>query len=261
MSGPRILVWDIETSPHKAWSFGTRNVNIFPDQIIEPTRMICWAAKWLGEKRIMFRSEYHDSTEIMRQELRDLLDEADVTVTYNGDHFDHKHAKREFHLGGIAYPSDSISVDMYKVIKKAEVWHSHKMDVITKQLGLSEKLAHHGFMLWREAMGDFGPERQEKAWRIMRRYNKRDIPSTEDLFVEYEPVITNIPAVGLWIPESGSAGEIPECPNPLCLPPKAAGVTRQGWKRTKTRRYRQYQCQACGKWFSETRSEMGVSVT
>jgi hypothetical protein len=259
VTGPKILTWDIETSPHKAWSFGTRNVNIYPDQIIEPTRMICWAAKWADEKKIYFRSEYHDGTERMLNDLWVLLNQADVTVTYNGDHFDHKHANREFHLGGLPKPSPSISVDMYKVIKKNETWASHKMDYITKGLSLSEKLAHHGFLLWREALGDFGEERQRKAWNIMRRYNKRDIPATEDLFHEYEPVITNLPAAGLWVPSEAPVRDVPPCPNPLCHTEGA--VTRQGYRRTKTRRYPQYQCQACGKWFSEQRSEIGVTAS
>lgn len=262
MTGPRILTWDIETSPHKCWSFGTFNTNIYPDQIIEPTRMICWGARWYGEKKVMFRSEYHDGTEVMVRELRRLVAEADVTVTYNGDKFDRLHAGREFRLLGIPMAKSQwpISVDMYKVIKREEKWASHKLDYLTKTLGLSEKLAHHGFLLWRECMGDFGPERQEKAWRLMRRYCKRDIPAAEDLFVEYQDAITNIPARGLWTPseDDGNPRDVPDCANPLC-DADGAFVTRQGFKRTKTRKYRQYQCQACGKWFSETRSESGVT--
>lgn len=255
---PKILVWDIETSPHLSWHFNTRNVNIRPDQIKEPTRMICWAAKFVGEKKIYFASEYHNSKVEMLDQLFGLLDEADVTVTYNGDNFDIPHAQREFREAGLGQPSPFVSVDMYKVIRKREKWASHQMGYIAQRLGLQEKLSHNGFEMWREAMGDFGEERQRRAWNLMRRYNRQDLRPTEDLFLEYLPVIPNLPAAGLWLPEIADSPDIdlPICPNPLCL---STHVTRQGYKRTKTRRYPQYQCQSCGKWFSKNRSELGVS--
>lgn len=259
MSEPKILVWDIETKPHKVWTFSTRKAFIGMDQIIEPTRMICWAAKWLGEPRVYFRSEYHNSREDMIQKLHELLNEADVSVTYNGDNFDLKHARREFHLAKLGQPSPFVSVDLYKVARKNETWASHKMDFIAEQLGLSQKLRHHGFILWREAMGDFGEERQRKAWNLMRRYNKQDLKPTEELFYEYLPVITNLPSAGLFLPELHDEDDLLlPCPNPLC--PESGRVIRQGYKRTKTRRYRQFQCQACGRWFSNTRSELGVTT-
>lgn len=258
MSGPRILIFDIETSPHLSWHFGTRNLNIRPEQIKQPTRMICWAAKWYLEKPIYFRSEYHHCTEDMVQTLWKLLDEADMTVTYNGDKFDHPHAAREFRLMELSKPSPSISVDLYKVIKKNEVYASHQMGYISGQLELPGKLSHSGFRMWREAMGDFGEEAQHKAWGLMRRYNRQDLLPTEALFTEYLPVIPNLPSAGLFADPFTDEHPLPVCPNPLCL---STHVVRQGYKLTKTRRYRQYQCQDCRRWFSETRSEMGVTET
>lgn len=258
MPEPKILVFDIETSPHLSWHFNTRNVNIRPDQIKQPTRMICWAAKWVGEKRVYFGSEYHHDRPTMLLMLWSLIDEADVTVTYNGDNFDIPHVRREFHQAGLPDPSPFISVDMYKVIKKREKWASHQMGYITRELGLQEKLSHNGFEMWREAMGDFGEDRQRKAWNLMRRYNRQDLKPTEDLFNEYLPVIPNLPAAGLWTPPGPADPELPPCPNPLCVQPH---VTRQGFRRTKTRRYPQFQCQGCGKWFSQNRSESGVTAS
>jgi DNA polymerase elongation subunit (family B) len=257
MSEPKILVFDIETSPHLGWFWGLWKQNIRPDQIKDASRMICFAAKWVGSNSITFRSEYHHSREEMLLTLRNLLDEADVIVTYNGDKFDMKRAKREFRLAGIEQPSSSISVDLYKVIKKSEDWPSHSMGYIAESLGLSQKMKHHGFLLWREAMGDFGEERQRKAWNIMRRYNKQDLKPTEDLFHRYEAEIA-LPAAGLWAPSAAEDREVPSCPNPLC---QSDHVTRQGYRRTKTRRYPQYHCETCGKWFSETRSESGVTAS
>lgn len=259
MPEPKILVFDIETSPHLSWHFGLWKQNIRPDQIKYPSRMICFAAKWVGENKIIFRSEYHHGQENMLLTLRQLLDEADVTVTYNGDKFDIKRVNREFRMAGIEKPSSFISVDLYKVIKKTEDWPSHQMGYISEELGLSQKMKHHGFLLWREAMGDFGEEVQRKAWNTMRRYNRQDLRPTEDLFFKYQAEIA-LPAAGLWYPGKVVDDErpVPPCVNPLC---QSTHVTRQGYRRTKTRRYPQYHCEDCGKWFSETRSDSGVTAS
>lgn len=255
MTGPKILFLDIETSPHKVWTFRIFKTVIFPDSIIEPSRTICWSAKWRGQKRVLFRSEYHDEYRAMLEEIRFLLDEADVAVAYNGDRFDFPRLKQQFRLNKIPQPSPFITVDLMKVVRK-EDWPSIKMDYVTGELGLARKIANGGLQTWRECMGDFGEDARRKAWNLMRRYSKHDIPPLEALFDEYEAEIKNIPAIGLFADDLPSI-EIPDCPR--CE--DGGRPTRQGYKRTKTRRYPQFQCQTCGRWFSNTRSEMGVSTT
>lgn len=253
MTGPRILVLDIETGPHVCYSWSTYKTTIFPDQVKEPGRTICWAAKWLDEKPVSFKSEYHDSYQQMLHGIRLLLDQADVAVAYNGDRFDIPRLNQQFRLNGIPYPSPFVKVDLYKVIKKLEVWPFHKLGWITSELGMSGKLDAGGMLLWRACLGDFGEDAQRKAWVKMRRYNKRDVVTLEELFHEYRADITNIPATGLFAPEV-EAAVIPPCP--VCE--DGGRPTRQGYKRTKTRRYPQYQCQNCARWFSDNKSDMGV---
>jgi DNA polymerase elongation subunit (family B) len=253
MNGPRILLLDIETSPHKVYSWNTYKTVIYPDFVIEPSRAICWAAKWLEEKPVFFKSEYHQDNRSMLLGIRDMLDAADVAVAYNGDRFDVPRLNQQFRLNGIPYPSPYTKVDLYKVIKKIETWPFHKLSWITTEMGMSGKLDPGGIILWRECLGDFGEDRQRKAWAKMRRYNKRDVVTLEEVFHEYRGDITNLPSPLLWSEDKDLVDTRPTCPN--C---GSTHVTRQGYKRTKTRRYPQYQCQGCGKWFSETRSEMGV---
>ena len=52
------LTIDIETSPHLGYFFQTKNTFIQPSQIVEPTRMLSFAAKWEHENRVMFESEF-----------------------------------------------------------------------------------------------------------------------------------------------------------------------------------------------------------
>jgi hypothetical protein len=257
MSGPKILTLDIETSPNLSWHFDTWHVDIAPIQIVEPSRMLCFAAKWEENKRIIFHHERETTHSDMVEHAVRLLDEADVVVTYNGDNFDLPWIEWERKLNGLTKPSPFVSVDLFKVIKREykKAPARRSLDYITSQLGLTGKLQHKGyFPLWIDMNSDDEAVR-EKAHRTFRRYNKRDVLTTEELKFKLEESITNIPNVALYAP--------PTDPDPETRPPCPKGhdaAIRQGYKRTKTRRYRQYQCGVCGVWFSDTRSESGVGA-
>lgn len=258
MNAPRILTFDIETSPHLSWHFDTRNVFISAIQNVQPSRIVCWAAKWHGRNTVMFQSEVEGTHIGMLHGIRDLLDQADVVVTYNGNGFDIPRVNWEFEQCGIPAPSPYVSVDLYNVVKKEfrSAPFSRSLDYVTKNLSLTGKLAHEGyFHLWL-AMNGEDEKKARRAWNVFRRYNKRDVVTTEELFDLLESKITTIPAIGLFAEELPSL-EIPDCPR--C--PDGGRPTRQGYKRTKTRRYARFQCQACARWFSQTRSEMGVNST
>jgi DNA polymerase elongation subunit (family B) len=258
----KTLTLDIETSPHLCYSFQTWNANIMPVQILEPTRMISFSAKWLGHKRVYFHSEYEgfapegvsriECHESMVQAAFNLLDEADVLVTYNGNKFDIPHLGREFRKYHLGEPSPYVSVDLYRAIKKEEIWASHKLAYLTEQLNLSGKLDNSGWRLWLGVLSE-DPEVRDKAWREMRRYNKRDTATTEELFEEYLPQIKNLPAAALFDEEI--SGDL-ACPN--C---KSGWIQSRGYAYTKTRRYPRYQCQTCTKWFKGTRSEGSAGTT
>ena len=47
----KILILDIETSPHTGFHWGLFQQNISIGQLIESSSVLCWAAKWLGKKK------------------------------------------------------------------------------------------------------------------------------------------------------------------------------------------------------------------
>ena len=87
-SDPRILTLDIETSPNIVYAWGIWNQNIATSQLIEPSRVLCFAAKWLDRKRVEFYSEQDGRDEMLRA-VWSMIDEADVIVGYNHVKFDH----------------------------------------------------------------------------------------------------------------------------------------------------------------------------
>lgn len=253
MTSPRILTVDIETSPMLSYHFSTRQVNISIDQIKLPSRMICWAAKWLDEKRVLYRSEYHDDTAIMRRHLFDLLDEADVVVGWNSDRFDIRKIRREFRLANLGQPSSFVSVDLLKQVRKLEEWDSHKLAWVTKQLGLSGKLDNDGWPLWISCVDpDVPAGEKRRAWSDMRRYNKQDVVTTEEVFIEYRADITNLPHASLW------TGDVhgPMC----CRVCESLNLTKQGFKHTRIGKFQRYQCRDCGGWSTSGKAEMRVDL-
>lgn len=244
-NGPRILTLDIETSPHKGWFWGLYNQNIALSQVEEFTRVICFAAKWRDQKKVQWFSEFHHGHDGMVLEAFDLLNEADVVVTYNGDKFDLPHLNREFDEACLGRPAPYHSVDLYKAGKKHKRFASHKLAHILERLSLESKMQNSGFDLWKRCLaGD------PKAWAEMRRYNKQDVVATEDLYLDWLPWLDGHPALTLYVDDTA-----PLCPR--CLKPE---LERRGYATTKLGKYQRYQCQACGTWSRGARRVEGVDV-
>jgi predicted RNA-binding Zn-ribbon protein involved in translation (DUF1610 family) len=227
MVKPRILIIDCETSPNLADVWGIWQQNIGLSQIRSVTSVISFAAKWHEEKPIMFHSDFHDGHKQMVKAAHRLIDEADILVTYNGDNFDAKQFNREFILAGLTPPSPVRSVDLLKTVRRQFKFTSNKLDHVASQLGLGNKTSHSGHELWVRCL-----EGDEKAWNLMRRYNKQDVALTEKLYDKLGPWIKDHPSQSLFTcPRCGSSR-----------------VQRRGIATTLTAVYQRYQCRDCGSW-------------
>lgn len=229
-SPPRVFVYDIEVSPAVVMTYDLYQVTISPDNVIEPSRMLCWAGKWMGQKSVQFASEFHDGREAMVARLWDALNEADIVIGYNQARFDNKHVRREFILAGLGPPSPWIDVDLLPVNRKAFKWMSNRLGYVTKALDVETKIDTGGQGLWRKVLqGD------EKAWAKFRAYNKQDVVATEAL------------ARALWpwikLPHAGLFSDDPTC-CPTC---GSQDLTPLGFTYSKTGKWPRLLC-ACGAW-------------
>lgn len=241
----RVLTFDIETSPLKVYTFGIHKVEIGINQIIEPTRMLSFAAKWHGSSKVMFASEFHDGADVMVNKLHDLLEEADVVVTWNGDSFDRKHANREDILHGLSVQKPYVSVDLLKTARRALYLPSYKLDYVAQYLGVGAKTSHTGFQLWRDCL-DGDP----KAWALMRKYNKQDVVITEGVFDRLKPYIQ-----GVHFSLLGSGDTLYSCPQ--C---QSTDLQRRGLYYTPLSSYPRYRCNSCGKWSRDKRAEVTAEL-
>lgn len=228
----RTLIIDIETSPLVVHSWGLFKQTIGINQIMEATRVIAVAAKWHGEKKVMFFSEFHDGREAMIEKTYALLDEADVAVHFNGKTFDIPHLNREFVLAGLNPPSPYKQVDLLETVKRQFRFPSNKLAYVTEKLGLSGKMVNSGHSLWVRCM-----EGDAKAWAEMKRYAVQDVRVEEELYDRLLPWIPSHPHRGLY-------DSRPEC----C--PRCGGTTlhSRGKAYTPLGVFNQYQCQDCGGW-------------
>lgn len=232
MTEPRILTLDIETAPALADVWSLWNVNVGLSQLRQVSTVICFAAKWHGQRRVEFYSDHHNGHEDMVRAAYDLIDQADIVQHFNGKRFDMPHLRREFLLAGMSPHKPVREVDLYQVVKGRFRFQSNKLDHVSQQLGVGSKVKHAGHALWVRCMaGD------ERAWAQMKRYNIGDVRLTEQVGDILRPWIHNFPHMGLFVGEEN-----------CCNRCGSADLERRGFAHTPLSSYQQYRCRGCGGW-------------
>jgi hypothetical protein len=240
----RILLLDIETAPNMGYFWGLWEQNISTDKIVDSSYILCWSAKWLGDKEVMYDSVHQSSEKKMLKGVHKLLDEADVVVHYNGRSFDIPVLNREFLLNKMPPPAPFKQVDLLKVSRSSFRFQSHKLDYVMKMLGHGGKIKHEGFQLWVKCMnGD------DDAWEKMEAYNKGDVTGLEKVYYDFRPWIKGHPNHGAFDDHDG-------CPH--CASGK---LQRRGLAVTRDQRYQRYQCLGCGAWSRSKKAEGKASTT
>lgn len=235
----RILHLDVETAPAIVYTFQLRDINVSPEQIIEPGRIICWAAKWHGQRRMYFADERGGAEEMFIQ-IHGLMSDADATTGYNSDAFDLAKLNGAFVQYSLPPVPPSASIDLYKTARKFG-YDSGKLAFVGPHLGIGDKVKHEGFRLWRLCLdGD------EKAWKRMRRYNEQDVRLLELLYNRLRPYIRLHPYLGLPVAAKAAGEQCPRC--------QSVVTQLRGYRRTKAMLIQRVQCMGCGGWFDGKRS-------
>lgn len=229
----RLLCLDIENSYLLAgvWSLWD-NGGINLDRLMDNGKVMCYAAKWVGERDILFgRCDDRDFLD----KLHALLDEADAVITYNGARHDIPMINREFIRNGYTPPSPYKQIDLFKTVKKQFKFPSNKLQHVCSELEIGAKAGHDGFKTWIECL-----KGEETAWAKMKRYNIHDVRLTERLYKMVKPWIENHPNHNLY----GKTG--------VCTVCGSKHIQKRGKYKTSTAVYTRIHCQRCGAW-SRTR--------
>lgn len=235
---PKILILDIETKPALSYHWRMFKENIGIGQVKEAGGVICFGAKWFGERPTFGYSVWEHGKQAMLEAAHSLISEADAVVTKNGDKFDIPHLMTEFITAGMAPPPPTTSIDLEKTLRYKFRFLSNKLDFVVQHLEVGKKVEHEGFKLWRKVMdGD------EKAQKRMMRYCLGDVRITDKLYRKMRPYITNHPHLGeIGKRECGACG--------------SDHVHVSKWRRTKAMRIQQLHCQNCGSYFDGIRQKV-----
>ena len=235
---PRILVIDIETAPASGYIWKLFDVNVSLSQLIDTSKVICFAAKWVGDKKVIFHSNQEDTHKKMIKKAWDLFNEADAVIGYNSKNFDCKILNKEFILSGFPPPAPYKHIDLLQTMKNKFKFMSNKLDHVSQELGIGKKTSHQGFELWQACMNN-----DTKAWKLMKKYNINDVKLTEELYDKVKG----------WLKTTFNFNEHSEsmvCPN--C---GSHNVTKNGTYKSPTRAYQKYVCNDC---FAHSKSNIKI---
>jgi DNA polymerase elongation subunit (family B) len=189
---PKIIIWDIETSPIVSYTW-----NLFPkylshDNIVEDWFIICGAWKELGSKKVEAVSikKLGDDYEVVKK-LRDTLADADIIVHHYGDKFDLKKLNARLIYHGLQPLPKIHTVDTKKEASKIASFSSNRLDYLSKYL-IGEGKIHVDFNLWVDIM-----KGSKSALKEMVQYNKVDVIRCEEVYVKLRPYMKNHPHSGV----------------------------------------------------------------
>lgn len=195
MKKPRVLIYDVETAPLQVYAWGLFDQNIGLNQIKTDRHLLAWAAKWLGDKKVIYADQRAaknvENDKKLVKSLADLLNEADVVVTQNGKKFDNKIVNARLAFHGLKPPGVAKQIDTCQLARKHFGFTSNKLEYLSDKLNTKYKKLSHakfsGFTLWRECLAG-----NLAAWREMEKYNKHDVLATEELYTKLAPWGTGV---------------------------------------------------------------------
>lgn len=236
---PRILIYDIESSPLIGYTWSTWQTDVI--EVIQDYQILTVAWQWLGEKKVhvIGQDDYKgykkgklNDKELLK-DLWKLFDEADAVVAHNGDRFDQKKVRARMVTQGMSPPSPYKEIDTKKIAKNIGGFTSNSLKELAKQLDIAQKGDSGGFETWKGCL-----EGDKKAWKQMKKYNKQDIPPLADLYMKLRPWFRTQVQYNL---ATGKHEACPKCG-------AEGNMIKRGYTYRATTKYQRYQCQACKGW-------------
>ena len=193
---PKILVYDIETTPVLAWIWRcgdqvVRHAQLHKD--LNETKVICVTYRWLHEKKakaLVFDIKKQCDKKVIK-EFDKLIDEADIILGKNNTKFDDKHINmRRFRHGLDPKPEWSRkSDDLERWMRRHFNMQSYALDYFDKICGGEGKISM-SLPDWIDIVSyKTNKSKALKSLRKMVKYGKKDADDTAELIKQVQPYI------------------------------------------------------------------------
>ncbi len=190
----KILIYDIETTLIKAHVWWTGKQYISHNQLLDESKIITIAYKWLGEDSVeclVWDNNKKCDKELIKEFL-EVYNQADAVIGVNNDRFDNKFINARAAKYNYDVNTFIKSIDILKQARKLFRLPSYSMKYLAKYFELTLKLEHEGIDMWKKIQYQKGKE-SELALEAMVEYNLGDIVTTEEIYnklIKYaEPLI------------------------------------------------------------------------
>ena len=241
---PKILLFDIETSPCVVYSWGLGKQRLSYENLIEEWCIIAWSAMWLNETTVMGdvltpeEATKKDDLRIVKSLLK-LINDADVLIAHNGRKFDVPRVMGRAIMHKLPPTSSYHIIDTLEAAKKVK-FTSNRLDYLGSVLSGEGKIKTT-FDLWLKCLhGD------NDALNEMLTYNKKDVLVLKEFYLLIRPYIKSHPNVALMSEINGSA-----CP--VCGSTEFEEI---GDYITQANKYDEFRCIGCGHIFHSPHSNL-----
>lgn len=239
MAKPKILFFDIETSPNLAYIWGKYEQDAIAFESEWQILSVAW--KWQGDTEVKCVTSKDRSDDFtVCKKLHSLLSAAEVVIAHNGDDFDLKKARSRFVAHGMPPLPPLATVDTLKVARKYFKFNSNKLDDLGKTLSIGRKIKHSGFDLWLGCMRN-----SAKAWKKMIKYNKMDVVLLEKVYNKILP----------WIDRHPNLAALKNSPKKGCPNCGKFDIVKWGFRATPAGTQQRMLCKDCGAYHLTKRSK------
>lgn len=233
MKKPKILFFDIETSPNLAYVWGKYQQDVIAYEA--ESEMISFAYKWLGDPKVICETKQYDKTDKeLVSKLAKILQEADLIVAHNGDQFDLKKTRTRMLFHGHDVLGPVTTIDTLKIAKRYFKFNSNRLDDLGKYLAVGRKVKHTGFDLWLGCL-----KGKPDSWKLLAKYNKQDVLLLERVYLKMLPWIERHPSIAAF-------SDRENCPN--CGSSK---IIKDGVRLSTRNLHQKWLCKSCGSKFTK----------
>lgn len=236
---PRILYFDIETSPLLVYAWGLGKQYVGAKQVKKERKVISIGYMFEGDKKVTILkmdmtkhdlNKFDDNADKeMLKRFMKVYETADLAIAHNGRRFDRARIRARLVKYRLPDIAPVLFDDSYSMTKDID-FTSHKLDYLGKYLGTGQK-DEIDYSVWTQVM-----EGSRTALKKMCSYMSTDVIRLRAAYIRLKPYAKSKLNLGAFY----SDGSI--CPG--C---GSRSLTKWGSRTTQTGKYQQYKCSGCGK--------------